>query len=204
MALPINFKELIHGQSVFLKELHLTDGRGTGVPKMYRALERNGSPMPSLETDIDCNYFLTIIYAHPDAKSDQAIEQPSNQDKVQNISLLDDINTLLTQVSNQVSDQVSNQVTDEITDKIKQVVSDQFGERAELILIYLSDTPQKSKEILEDLLGLSSHTKNKKRYIDPLLNQDWIELTIKGNPRDRNQKYQLTEKGRLIVKILKQ
>jgi ATP-dependent DNA helicase RecG len=52
-------------------------------------------------------------------------------------------------------------------------------------------------------LGVSLQTKNKKRYLDPLLNQSWIELTIKENPRDMNQKYQLTEKGRLLVKILK-
>lgn len=209
MALPININELIHGQSIewdklfvardyrnrhigdFLKELHLTEGRGTGVPKIYRALERNGSPKPILETDTDCNYFLTVIYAHPDAKSVQAIEPSDDQD----INSLEDINALLTQLSDQASDLV--------TDKIKLLISDKFGDRAELILVYLSEMPRKSKEILEDLLVLSFHTKNKQRYIDPLINQYWIELTIKENPRDINQKYQLTEKGRLLVKILK-
>ena len=28
-------------------------------------------------------------------------------------------------------------------------------------------------------------------------------MTINENPRDMNQKYQLTEKGRLLVKLLK-
>lgn len=213
MALPINIEELIHGQSIewdqlivardyrnrrigdFLKELHLTEGRGTGVPKIYRALERNGSPMPILETDPDCNYFLTVIYAHPDAKSVQA----SNQDNVQNIKSLDDLNALLTHLSDQASDQVSDQATNQV----KSLISYKFGVKAEHILIYLFEMPRKSKEILESLLGLSFHTKNKQRYIDPLLNQDWIELTVKENPRDMNQKYQLTEKGRLLVKILK-
>lgn len=180
----------------FLKELHLTEGRGTGVPKIYRALERNGSPKPILETDPDCNYFLTVIYAHPDAKSDQAIEQIGTQDKIQAINSLEDINTLINNLSDQASDQVTNQV--------KYLISDKFGDKAELILIYLSETPRKSKEILEDHLGLSFQTKNKQRYIDPLLHLNWIELTIKENPRDMNQKYQLTEKGRLLVKILKQ
>ena len=180
----------------FLKELHLTEGRGTGVPKMYRALERNGSPKPILETDPDCNYFLTVIYAHPDAKSVQAFEQTSNQDKIQNINLLEEINSLLSHFS--------GQVTDKVTDKVKNLISDQFGERAELILIYLSEIPRKSKEILEELLGVSLQTKNKKKYINPLLTENWIELTNKDNPNDKSQKYQLTEKGRLLVKILKQ
>ncbi|MDP3435602.1 MAG: putative DNA binding domain-containing protein [Bacteroidota bacterium] len=186
----------------FLKELHLTEGRGTGVPKIYRALERNGSPMPVLETDPDCNYFLTVIYAHPDAKSVQA----SNQDNIQNINSLDDLNALFThlsdQASDQVSDQVTNQVTDKVTDKVKSLISYSFGDKAELILVYLSEMPRKSRDILEDLLGVSLQTKNKKRYLDPLLNENWIELTIKENQNDRNQKYQLTEKGRLLVKIL--
>lgn len=213
MALPINIEELIHGQSIewdqlivardyrnrrigdFLKELHLTEGRGTGVPKIYRALERNGSPMPILETDPDCNYFLTVIYAHPDAKSNQATNQAINQNEVQNINSLEDLNALLIHLSNQASNQV--------TDKVKSLISDKLGDKAELILAYLFEMPRKSRDILEDLLGVSLQTKNKKRYLDPLLNENWIEPTIKENQNDRNQKYQLTEKGRLLVKILK-
>lgn len=35
----------------FLKELHLTEGRNTGIHKMLRSLSENGSPQPLLETD---------------------------------------------------------------------------------------------------------------------------------------------------------
>ncbi|MDO9615745.1 MAG: hypothetical protein Q7J86_14620, partial [Bacteroidota bacterium] len=162
-------------------------------------LERNGSPMPILETEPDCNYFLTVLYAHPVAKSIEAIEQLSKQDTNVNINSLEDINDLLMYLSNQVS----NQASDQASDQAKSLISDNFGDKAELILVYLSEMPRKKKEILEELLGVSLQTKNKKRYLDPLLNQNWIELTIKENPRDMNQKYQLTEKGRLLVKILK-
>ena len=53
------------GNSVgdFLKELHLTEGRNTGIHKMLRALDRNGSPKPLLETDEDRLYFLVTLYA---------------------------------------------------------------------------------------------------------------------------------------------
>jgi predicted transcriptional regulator len=56
---------------------------------------------------------------------------------------------------------------------------------------------------LVDFLGLTVQTFNKQRYLNPLLDQNWIELTVKDNSKNRNQKYQLTEKGRLLVKILK-
>ena len=47
----------------FLKELHLTEGRNTGIHKMLRALDRNGSPKPLLETDEDRLYFLVTLFA---------------------------------------------------------------------------------------------------------------------------------------------
>lgn len=179
----------------FLKELHMTEGRGTGVPKIYRALERNGSPKPLLETDAGCNYFLTVIHAHPETQSILAIKRDSHEFENPIINSFDALNDLLSHFSDQVSNQVSNQV--------KNLISSELGDKALKILFYLSEMPRKSKDILVELLGLSIQTKNKQRYIDPLLNQRWIELTIQENPKDRNQKYQLTKKGRMIVEIHK-
>jgi ATP-dependent DNA helicase RecG len=51
----------------FLKELHLTEGRCTGVPKIRRAMEGNGSPPAIFETDDECHYFLTVLPIHPEA-----------------------------------------------------------------------------------------------------------------------------------------
>lgn len=45
----------------FLKELHLTEGRSTGIPKIRKAMERNGSALPIFETDIEKTYFLTRL-----------------------------------------------------------------------------------------------------------------------------------------------
>ena len=44
-----------------LKELHLTEGRGTGIPTIYRVMENNGSPPPVIETDEQCTYFITVL-----------------------------------------------------------------------------------------------------------------------------------------------
>jgi len=67
----------------FLKELHLTEGRGTGIPTMRRAMERNGSPLPILETDEQCTYFLTTLPVHPTFEGDQVNDQVSNQVNVE-------------------------------------------------------------------------------------------------------------------------
>jgi ATP-dependent DNA helicase RecG len=53
----------------FLKELDLTEGRGTGIPKILRAMKQNGSPKPKLKTDDDHTFFATVLPIHPDAKA---------------------------------------------------------------------------------------------------------------------------------------
>ena len=48
----------------FLKELDLTEGRSTGVPKILRVMKANGSPTPVFETDDDHSYFLIRLPVH--------------------------------------------------------------------------------------------------------------------------------------------
>ena len=71
----------------FLKELHLVEGRNTGIPSMLRALEGNGSPPPLFETDADRSYFRVTLFIHgaflPDNK--QAALKPVKQRKKANV-----------------------------------------------------------------------------------------------------------------------
>ena len=48
----------------FLKELKLTEGRSTGLPKIKRAMKNNNSPEPIFDTNDDRDYFLTILPIH--------------------------------------------------------------------------------------------------------------------------------------------
>ncbi len=45
----------------FLKELSLTEGRGTGIPKMLKAMRLNGSPPFAFETDRNRTNFLVRL-----------------------------------------------------------------------------------------------------------------------------------------------
>lgn len=85
----------------FLKELKLTEGRNTGIPKIKRALENNGSPAPIFETDDDRTYFITTILIHEGFKKDtESIPKsiPKNISKTQSniLSLIQD-NDIITQ-----------------------------------------------------------------------------------------------------------
>ena len=50
----------------FFKELKLAEGRLTGLAKVFRAMEENGSPQPRFEFDAQRSYFLATLPAHPE------------------------------------------------------------------------------------------------------------------------------------------
>ena len=45
----------------FFKEIDLSEKKSTGISKILRALEKNGSPLPEFETDADRTYIITTI-----------------------------------------------------------------------------------------------------------------------------------------------
>lgn len=49
----------------FLKELEMTEGRSTGVPKILKEMAANGSPAPLFETDDDRLAFVIRLPRHP-------------------------------------------------------------------------------------------------------------------------------------------
>jgi len=50
----------------FLKELNLTEGRCTGIPKIREAMKNNGSPAPKFSTDKGRTYFLVELPIQPE------------------------------------------------------------------------------------------------------------------------------------------
>jgi len=67
----------------FLKELRLTEGRGTGIPTIVKALKDNGSGSPAFDTnEPQRTHFLIEIPIHPEfdeQKSDQVTDQVTDQ-----------------------------------------------------------------------------------------------------------------------------
>jgi ATP-dependent DNA helicase RecG len=58
---------------------------------------------------------------------------------------------------------------------------------------------QRSKKKILDYLGLSMHTKNFKRNILPVIEKQWIAMTLPDKPTSRHQRYLITTKGRQLL-----
>ena len=50
----------------FLKDLKLAEMRLSGVPKVFQAMQRNGSPAPAFDFDSERSYFRATLPAHPE------------------------------------------------------------------------------------------------------------------------------------------
>ena len=135
----------------FLKELQLTEGRGTGIPSIFNALHLNGSPAPKFDTnDPDRSHFL--------------IEIPIHSAFIKTISKPDA--SLINPLQKQ--------------------------------LLLFCKIPRSRNEIF-NYLKISNQTKNYNTRVLPMIQNNWLELTIKNNAKDKNQKYVITLFGITVI-----
>jgi len=145
----------------FLKELRLTEGRSTGIPKIRRLLQQNGSPAPLFETDSDNSYFLATLYPHPDTDTLILIEKIERE-----------------QVGGKLGpswDQAGVKL--ELNESMRQLLGQMAGEMTLLELMSLAKRSNKSKF--------------RDQVLKPLIAAGFIELTIPEKPTSPNQQYRL-------------
>jgi ATP-dependent DNA helicase RecG len=135
----------------FLKELGLTEGRATGLPKIYKEMEKNGSPAPIFQTDDERTSFLVVLPINP--------------------GFLESADT-------------------KIDFRLKNIDREEVLQT--LLFCY---TPRKRKEIFEKI-GIGNYYKNYKSHILPLIQLQYLALSIPEKPNSRLQKYYTTEKGK--------
>ncbi|MBI5218019.1 MAG: putative DNA binding domain-containing protein [Bacteroidia bacterium] len=216
----------------FLKDLDLTEGKGTGFPLIYKSMENNGSPLPEFETDAEHTYFLTTLRIHPAFLKSTA----GPTDKIRSatditINDFEDILTLILSIeealykegtveydknSDRVSDRVNQQIFNRIveflsnngqfSDRVGAIVSDRVGEREKSKMINTLELciENKSRTAIFANLGLRYHYKNYKKYIEPLINNRWLKMTMPDNPSHPNQQYGTTLQGAILLCLIKQ
>ena len=210
-AMPPVDTQILHHQKIvardyrnrrigdFLKELDLTEGRGTGFPKMNKKMENNGSPQPIVETNELGVYFMVTLPIHT-RYLEYAGYQDNDQvgDQVNNLF----INSLeeIIAVSNGVSDQVSDQVDHIASDKIKTILKEQLHNRVGEVLKIANQWIKRDDLFAE--LKLSNHPKHRRKYLDPLLRIGWVEMEFPDKKTSPNQRYRTTTSGMNLLRII--
>ena len=57
------------------------------------------------------------------------------------------------------------------------------------------------RELLFEKMGLSNQTKNRSKYLDPLIKIGWVEKQY-SEINNRNQTYQITTSGKRILSLI--
>ena len=155
----------------FLKELHLTEGRQTGIPTILKELEKNKSPKPVFETDEERSYFKTTFFIHTEFKREnEGVKEGTPQDSAELELSWEQVGTKLGLSWDQVK---------------------------KILLLCLN--PSSIKDVMKDFKW-SNRTKFRNKFITPLLEQSLLQMTIPDKPNSPNQKYVITEKGKKLLK----
>ncbi len=176
----ISMDELVTGRAIarryrnrrigeFLKELELSEGRGTGIPKILAAMETNGSPAPTFDTDPGRISLLVRLPIHKDT--------PANPDDSD-------------QARDQARDQVK-QLEEKDLEKNNQA-RDQARDQA--IILGFCAEPKTLSELLIQLKR-TSRVNFKTTLINPLLTSGLLAMTHPKSPTHPKQAYYTTKKG---------
>ena len=180
----------------FLKELELTEGRGTGFPTIYGAMESNGSTKPTFETD-DASYVLVTLVANKvDQANDGASNQASNGVNALNFSNIEEVIAF----SNRASNQASNGVNDGASDEVKDILDRELHNKVEGLIS--NATTWIKREDLFATVDLTNQSKNRKKYLDPIIELGWIAMEYPETPTHPNQRYKLTPSGEVLLQLL--
>jgi ATP-dependent DNA helicase RecG len=174
----------------FLKELKLTEGRGTGLPIIHSCMEENGSPPPVFETDENNAYFLCILPVHPLTNSILGSQDDLRRNEGKEIKI-NELSGIAPYLSLSVS---------ELGDRDKEAIRERINDTIKKVLNYCQEP--KSRDEIFDEIGLYKNTKNFQSHIKPLIEAGWVYFTLPDKLTSRDQKYYTTDLGKKLLDII--
>jgi ATP-dependent DNA helicase RecG len=171
----------------FLKELHLTEGRGTGFPTIYNTMADNGSPYPIFDTDKDSTYVLVTLPSH-NGKSNGA----SNGANSLYFNNLEEIINF----GNGAGNGASNGAGTKAITIVSNEIHDRVPEMLEILQVRM-----KRVELFEKM-DLTNQSKNRSKYLDPLIENGWVDLEFPNEKTNPNQTYVMSDSGKKILTLL--
>ncbi|WP_456325449.1 ATP-binding protein [Desulfonauticus submarinus] len=191
----------------FLKELHLTEGRQTGIPTILKEVEKNNSPKPVFETDEERSYFKTTFFIHPEFKGDEATLEQTTSQSVTKLGLSwaqAGIKLGLSWENNDMKELIKERLNMDLGQfekfvlSLSQVCPKLNNPDFAALIVLLSIEPIDIKTLMR-ILKQTNRTRFKKAFINPLIEQDLINYTIPDKPKSPKQKYVITEKGKKLL-----
>lgn len=224
-AIPKRYRNRRLGD--FLKELKLTEGHATGLPAIKKAMLQNSSPEPLFDFDEERMWFQVTLPIHEKFKQKPSLQLPKKLTDLSSVGVDEILDKLIDYVDvnhaeitasaiasvqagaiaeNLVSiDYQANKVAMTIDSAIAGAIAGAIAKTLnenEILVLEIANLPNDRQTILSRL-GVTNHRKNYERYMLPLIELDWLAMTIPGKPTSPKQQYLTTLKGRLVLELLK-
>jgi len=173
----------------FLKELHLTEGRCTGVPKIHNAMVANGSPSPNFETDENHSFFLVTLSIHPEASRKTSSKEKSTLNEEKDRESEFKTHQLETKTHQLETEKLPN----ELKSKIEKLTKRSKNEDVQSTIYALcSWKPLTAQEIAKFL-----NRKDKKhlvtQYLTPLVKEGKLKYVYPQRGNSPNQAYTIAD-----------
>ncbi len=175
----------------------LIEAWGRGIPLIMSEFAKNGFPKPVFNFDFEG---LTVIFDTKEITIEKETREYNTNSKMFQFSqealdrLYKAFETLLTPKEYTLTEK---QISDFI------LLAKQLELKSLKIVtnLYEKLRPIKRQEIMNGI-ALSNQTKNIKRYLEPLLNQQIVRIIIKDKPNSVLQTYEITNKGKKFAYFL--
>lgn len=190
----------------FLKELNLTEGRGSGFPTIKNAMKNNESPEAIFETNEQNTYFLTVLPIK------EGVEKALKKDVL--FTNLEGLSRYLKNKNDEATNPATNlakpkeikeninyeSITNGATNQAIEIIESNLNDKVLAILKFLAEAKRRVE--IFGYIGLTNQSFNREKYLDPLVKLGWIEMTIPDKPTHQDQKYKLTKEGELLLKLI--
>jgi len=150
-------------------------------------MKKNGSPVPVFDTDADSTFFLTVLPAHPGERN-----QVSNGAFILKFNTLDEI----VDYGNGVGNGANNGAGLPAIGIINRQVHERVLEMLEMMTVKIK------RDDLFKKMELSNQSKNRSRYLDPLIRLGWIVKSFPEKPNNPNQTYFITQSGEKVLSLI--
>ena len=171
----------------FLKELDLAEGRSTGIPKILRAMRKNGSPAPVFESDDARTWFLVRLPVHERIHSGATGQDTGH-----------DIGYQPSQVTPKGTQRDKSAVsTGQDTGQDAGQDAPQVTDHVEILVSALEHEMGRAQ--LQSALRLAHSDHFTASYLRPALEAGLIEMTLPDKPTSRHQRYRRTPAGEALA-----
>lgn len=177
-------------------------------------MRENGSPEPKFLTGDDYTYFEVELFIHPEFSAAAPVDIELNAVRwhLQGIDHL--LNLLLEKTWGDIAsnqDELTQSINIQPETIIERLNSNQAGTIAGDIAGGIAEKQKtileqciisKSREEVLKAIKLSNQRKNYVEQMLPLVELEWLAMTIPHKPTSPHQKYLITLKGRLVLEFL--